>query len=483
MKANVAMKLTIVTFLLSACAMSGEKREEIGKPAESIPAGIKEVKTSNDARLRKFSEHTLSNGLHVLLVKDQSLPFVTYQLMVKTGYSSDPAELSGLNQIVASMLEKGTQKRNANQISDELALIGADFEATVDADYTYLLGSGLSFNREPLLDQFIEIVTKPSFAVGEIDKIKRRILDHITQLVDEPNSLADIAFDRFLYGSHPYSKTSFGTKETVRNIHRSAIIRHFLQYYRPNNSIMAVTGNYSDDILQQLEIRLKDWKPRPVKAVSYEPVPKIEKNEVRFLDKSDLTQAQIRVGQEGIPRTDKAFLTLRIANTILGQGFSSRLVDQVRDNLGLTYHISSDMDAKLATGDITISTFTRNNKVGEALTQILNIFDKFVADGVTPAEVASAKGQMLGNFGRSLETSERVAFNLLLLRYFGISDDYLSHYQDSLEDISVADVNRTIKTYFHPGHLKILVYANKKEVLSQLDPWKPIEIKEASDLR
>ncbi|MGE3975193.1 MAG: M16 family metallopeptidase [Bdellovibrionales bacterium] len=448
----------------------------------TVPEGVTTLHKANPKKLRPYSEHTLSNGLRVLLIKDDSLPLIGFHMLVKSGYTRDQAGAWGTSQMVAALLEKGTQKRNATQIADDLAQIGADFSAAADADMTYLSATGLSLHREKVLENFVEIITKPSFQDVEIERLRKQILARQTQAVDNASQFASQAFQEYLYGAHPYGRQPMGKKQDVAKIKKAQIIRFYLENVRPNNSILAVVGDYPDQILIQLENALKAWRSRRVKTLEYGKADPIQGVKFRLVHKADLNQAQIRMGHEGISRANEDFLTLRLANIILGQGFSSRLVDQVRDNLGLTYHISSDLEAMLNTGGFEISTFTRNDKASEAINEILKVYKKFVSEGVTSAEVENAKGFLQGGFGRALETAERLAYNLLLLRSYGISDSYLTDFEDNVDRISAADVNRVIKTYFRPEHMKVLVFSNQSLVRPLLKQWEPIEVKSPSDL-
>lgn len=450
---------------------------------EPVVEGVTNIKKSTNRQLRPFTEHTLSNGLRVLLIKDDSLPSVGYHMVIKTGSSSDPAQKSGLSLLTASLLEKGTLSKSANQLADDLAYIGGSFNSSVETDYVYLVSTGLSMHRDELLNLFIEIVTKPSFADAEMERMRKQVLAALVQTVDNPQGLAGLAFNEYLFGTHPYGRSPLGNKKDVKALKRTMLIRHYIQYYRPNNAILAVVGNYAPDILQKLETNFRSWKSRTVKPIGTESLVPVSKLEMRLVNKADLTQAQIRLGQEGIPRNHKDYQALRLANVILGQGFSSRLVDEVRDNLGLTYHISSELDSQLLAGSLEINTFTRNEKVGEALTKILAILDKFVKDGVEPAEVEAAKGNLIGNFGRSVETADKLAYNLLVLRAYGIPDSYLTEFEDSVDNIKVTEINRVIKTHLHPDKLKVLVLANQNQVMPQLSSFQPIDIKQAADIQ
>jgi zinc protease len=181
-----------------------------------------------------------------------------------------------------------------------------------------------------------------------------------------------------------------------------------------------------------------------------------------------LQQAQIRFAEPGIARNNQDFLTLRLANLILGGAFASRLNQKVRDDLGLTYSISSRFEALKNTGGFEISTFTRNDKVGETIKSSLAVLKDFIEGGVTDKELDAAKALLVGQFPAAIETVDRLAFNLLILRLNGIDDSYLKDFFTNVNGISRSDVNAAIKKYFSSDKMKILVYADGTKVADQL---------------
>lgn len=410
-------------------------------------------------KLKPYVEATLSNGLPVLLLEDKSLPYISYALMIKTGSAADPAGQSGLSNLVAGLLEKGTSQKSATKIADEFGQVGSEFSASVDEDYVYLSTGGLSTFREQLLSMFAEIVMTPSFNQAEIERYRKQILAGIIQKMDEPDIVAGRAFSSFLFGDHPYARSIYGDPKEISKIQKKDIIRHYLQYYRPNNAILTVVGQFESNIMSQLEARFGAWKSREVKPVEFPSVPAIPKVEIQLVEKSDLAQTQIVLGHAGIARNNPDFLTLRVANTILGTGFSSRLVNQIRDNLGLTYSISSDFDARKGIGPFVIATFTRHEKVGQTLTETFRLLKEFQQRGATPSEVTQAKGFLAGSYLRSVETAEKMAFNLLILRLYGIPDSYLTNFKANLDKVTVEDVNAVAKKYLKPDQLKVIVHS------------------------
>lgn len=433
--------------------------------------------------LPNYEEKTLSNGLRILYVHDDKLPYVSYSLVVRGGATYDPGSQPGLAALVAELLDKGTAKRSAPQIANDLGQIGADFNSSASVDYSYVGASALSTQAEALLANLVEVVTDPSFPTKEIERARAQMLAQIERRIDNPGMFADLAWMDSLYGNHPYARPVLGTMKSVRTIRKKNIIQYYLRHYRPNNSILAVTGKFTPELKSKIESSFSAWQKRDVEPPTFGPVPEIKGVQIRLVDKPGLVQSQIRIGHKGIRRQNEDFLTLRVANTILGGAFASRLVDRVRKDLGLTYSINSHFDARQDAGPFEISTFTKNETTGQAVSEILKVLGEFKEKGVTKEEVHRAKGYLKGIFPTAIETPEKLAFNLLLLRLYSIPDTYLSNYLSEIDRIDADDVNNVIKKYIDEKNVRIVVYTSAPQVLPQLQPLGNVETKKATELR
>lgn len=433
-------------------------------------------------QLRPYKEIQLKDGLKVLLIPDQRLPSFSIQLLVKNGSSADPKDLPGVTQMMAQLMDQGTAQRSASEIADAFGQLGTEFSRSVDKDYMLFGTTGLSQHQAVLIKNFFEIVTDPTFSEQELTRMRSRLVAHIKQSLDDPDGFANRAFDSYIFGDQPYGRPTSGTLDSLKRMGRKQVIRQYLNYVRPNNSVLAVVGQYDDSLQTQLEEATKLWTSRDVKPIEEGPVPEIKGRKLLIIRKDDLKQAQVRFGHQGIQRTDPDFLTLRLANAILGVSFDSRLAYEVRQKRGLTYSIHSGFDARKGQGDFEISTFTRLDKIGELVKVTLQTLEEFKAKGVTEPELESAKNFLKGVFPQVLETSESLARNLLILRFYGISDSFLTNYFQNLDSITLAQVNAAIKTHFFPENIKIQLFAPQKTTEPQLLGIGDIEVKQAKDL-
>jgi zinc protease len=430
-------------------------------------------------QMRPIEEKTLANGLKILYVKDPSLPRISFHMMVMSGSAQDPAGASGLAEMTSSLLEQGTAKRSALQVADDFAQLGSSFGDSASNDYVMMTTAGLSEYKEKLLALYAEVILSPAFAAGEVERKRSQILAELAQLQDQPTEYASILFDHELFGKHPYANPVVGSIPDVKSISRSQIIKNYFANYRPNNAMLAIAGNFDAQFQALVEKTFSSWASGPVEKSKFDAPIAGSQMDVKLFTKPGLQQTQIRVGQLGISRTDPDFLKLRLANIILGGAFASRLNQRVRDDLGLTYSIHSQFDAKKDTGSFEISTFARNEKVGEAIANTLQVTKQFQKEGATAKELEAAKALLVGQFPAAIETVDRLAVNLLTLRLYGVPDSYLTDFFKNVNAVGLDEMNKAVRQHFTPDQMKIVVFADEKAVKDQLKAFPQLKTEKA----
>ncbi len=435
-------------------------------------ASISNEDSNYNFKFRPFRELVLENGLKIIFVPDDSLPRISLTLLVKAGSMQESKSMAGLNSFMTSLLDEGTIHRSSVKIAEEFGQMGTGVDISPGYDFTTIDSDTLSLYSENLLELFSEIVMHPSFSDLEIKRKKAQVLSMLTKKVDSPSEYATEKMDEFLFGDHPYSRDVNGTLESVKGISKQDLISHYLAYYRPNNSTLAVVGKFDSEYEKLVEKTFSNWDRRTIQSSKAEPASSTEKMQVRLFIKKGLQQSQIRLSQVGISRSDEDFLTLRLGNEILGGGFASRLNQKVRDDLGLTYSISSYFDVRRDKGSFDISTFSKNDSAGRTFDETLKVLNEFVSDGASEYEVNAGKSQLIGQFPRTIETSDRLAFNFLILDFYGIPFDYLTKYNKSVNSLNASKVNAAIKRHLDPTKFKAVIYGNES-IIPQFQKYQP----------
>ncbi len=462
------MRIWLLAFFLIGCASPVKKTT----PAKEQVA-VKEAIVSAPIRLKPIREFTLDNGLKVLFIRDNSLPRVSFALLVHTGVREEANDKGGVNALTASLLEQGTSSKSASQIADEYAELGTDLSISPGVDATMISTDALATSSDQLLNLFYETMSSPSFKDSEIQRLKAQFVAAIKKRSDNPSEMIEESFQSTLFEGHSYQRTLLGDQASLKKIRKQDIVKHYLNWYRPNNAALAVVGSFNEAFEKKVVDIFKAWPQRTLKKIPSVRLDDFIDFKMKLISKPGLAQTQIRIGQRGVQRQNPDYLKLRLVNEILGGGFTSRLNQRIRDDLGLTYSIGSFIDARYERGSIGITTFTKNESVGQTIAEALKVLEEYVANGANEAELRAAKNLLIGQFPRIIETADHLARNYLYLDFYGIPRSYLSEYNRNIEKTTLVEVNEIIKKYYSPRNQRIVIYGDQKLILEQLKSYSP----------
>ena len=403
----------------------------------------------------------LPNGLTLLHVERHFLPIITATLLVKASPLDESPEKAGLANLTAELLTEGTEKRKAVDISEEIEFIGASLGVSVDSDYTMLSLSVLKKDVEKGVEIFSDILLNPLFPAEEIKRKKELIKGSLRQSEEEPSFIAEKAFKKAVFGDLPYGRIASGSMETIDRITRDDIKGFHSAFYTPSNAILSVVGDINDSELKTLtEKFLSSWRPAEVKKSH--PVHRTAgKKGIIFIGR-DLTQANIIIGHEGIRRGDSDYYAVSVMNYILGGGgFSSRLMQSVRDEMGLAYDIHSFFTPNKETGLFQVGVQTKNESAKAVISEVLRQIEKMRGGYVSDQELEDAKTYLTGSFPRRLETNKKTADFLVALEFYGLGLDYIEKYPVYIKSITKEEVRRVAMEYLDPEKLVIVIVGKR----------------------
>jgi zinc protease len=405
----------------------------------------------------------LPNRLVLLVCEEHSLPFVTLQLLIDSGSRTDPPGQEGLSYMTARGLLLGTSKRNVTAINEELDFMGAALNASSGRDYTTVSLRVLKKDLDKGLDLLMDALTQPTFPDEEIRREVEKTLAAIQSQEDQPDEVAEKAFQRDLFLTSPYAHPVHGTKESLSRLTREALVKFYRAYYHPNHSILTVAGDITADELKvKILPRFTNWPTAEIPEVpfvtTFAKEPKVTK-----IDR-EITQANIILGHVGVSRNNPDYYALTVMNYILGGGgFSSRLVEEIRDKRGLAYSVASFFDPGKYPGSFQIALQTKNSSAREAIALSLEEMKRIQTQGVSEKELDAAKKYLMGSFPMRFDTQGKLVNFLTQIEYYGLGLDYPEKYPSLIRSVTREDVLRVAKTYLHPENVILVVVANLKE--------------------
>jgi predicted Zn-dependent peptidase len=426
---------------------------------------------------------TLANGLTVYVLKNAELPLVSFRMFVRgAGSAFEPAEAEGVANLVAALMTKGTAKMDAEAIAEALDFMGASLGFSATEEYAQVSGESLAQHFPRLLEIAADCLAGPSFKDDEFGKERARRIDNLKAAKDNPGAAVRFYFQKAYFDGHPMGHLAAGTEASLGKMTVQTVKDFFGRCYRPDRAIAAVVGDIDGATLKALlERTLGGWRnpagPAPSDVIPALPRPK--GRELVLIDKPDATQAYFVLGAPGFAMGDKITPQATIMNTLWGGRFTSWLNTELRIKRGLTYGASSAFRTWIPGGIFQASSYTKNDKIGEALDITLGLLVKAVKDGFSAEEVESARNYVQGQFPPTLETNAAKASAYVRLAFYKLGFDYYDKYMAALGKVTVAEA-KAAATALLPRSDYVLVVVGKaaeiRPLLAKFGTWREKKI-------
>jgi zinc protease len=404
---------------------------------------------------------TMSNGMTVVVVEQHFLPIVEIHALIKAGSAHDPPEKAGLANLTGSLLEEGTTTRSSKQLAEHIDFVGGSLEVAAHEDYTTAAARVLKKDIDLGFTLLADILLRPAFPPQEFNRVRTQILGEIISDSDDPGHVAMKTFNQLVFHNHPYRWPVNGTEETLSKITLADVHSFYTKEYLPNQVILAIVGDITvEQATALVQTHFGAWKKGPAPARTAKKPGAIGKKSMQFIEK-DLSQSTIVLGHGGISRTNPDFYAVTVMNYILGGGgFSSRLMDSIRDKQGLAYGIMSHYEARAMPGSFWVNLQTKTDTTNQAINGVLAEIKAIRETPVNDQELAEAKSFLMGNFPLRLDSTAKLANVLAQVEFFGLGFEYFSQYPKWIERVTKEDVQRVAKQYLNPQQYALVVVGN-----------------------
>jgi zinc protease len=425
---------------------------------------------------------TLPNGLTLILNERRGLPIVSANLVIRTGSDSNPTDKSGLANFVAAMLDEGTATRNALQLADETARLGATLTTGSSMDATSITARSLSKNFAATLDLVADVALRPSFPADEIERQRASRLAQLVQQRDNPGQVATQVASVALYGTrHPYGYTELGTEASVKAMSRQDMSDFWARNFVPNNAALVVAGDISMAQLRALaENAFSSWqRGAPVRPALRDP--ETTNARVVIVDKPGSPQTELRVAWVGPARSNPDFLPLQVMNNELGGLFSSRINMNLREQHGYSYGARSGFAFRRNGGPFTIFAGVRTDATAPAVSEIFKEVEGMIAKPVTAEQLRKAKDALANSIPAAFETSQNAVNSFSNIFVYELGLDYYTGYARRVNAVTAAQALDVAKKYIVPGRLIVIAVGDRAAIEADLRKLNlgPVEVRDA----
>lgn len=411
------------------------------------------------------SDVVLDNGLRVLAVRQATVPLVELRLMIP--FAGEEKQHSAVAEVLAETLLTGTARRDRVTVDSDLAQIGGELGTVVDPSFLRVNGGALAEHLSTLLDVLADVLTEAAYPDHEVRKEAGRLVERIAVARTQPGVIAREALQHRRYGDHPYTRevpqsdqVAAVTTEAVRNLHAASVL--------PRGSTLVLVGDIDPDtVVGDVERALRPWSADRA-APQLSALPDIHPRDVLLVNRPGAVQSQIRLSAQSLPRTHPRYPALQLANLTFGGYFSSRLVENIREDKGYTYSAHSGFEFTGAQATVQVEADTASEVTAPALLETRYELGRLGLVPPSDADVEAARQYAIGSLLIAASSQAGLASQLAALAAVGLDMEWLSGHPARIAGVTSEEVARAALDFFAPGRFTGVVVGDADSLAPQL---------------
>ena len=438
--------------------LDAEWRKDPPKPGPSSPL-----------HLPVPQEFKLSNGLTVLYSERPGLPVVAASLVLRSGSGANPADKPGLASFTSRMLQQGTTTRNALQIADSAADLGASLGSHAGMDSSSVGTQVLTRNFPEALELLADVGLHPTFPKDEIERVRKEREAQLVQEADDPFTVATRVMRNALYGPHnPYGYPDIGTSDSLKTISREDLLKFRQEHYFPNDAAIIVAGNIKLATLKPLlEKAFGAWKQGQLAAAAAS-TPESSDARLILVDRPGAPQTALECYELGAARSTPDYPALEVMNTDLGGLFSSRINLNLREAHGYTYGAGSTFAYQRLPGPFLAYSAVRTDVTAPATTEIFNELKRMRDTQMTPQEMKLSKDSITRSMPGRFERGGDAVGTFAELFIYDLPLDYFSKFPEEVDAVNPQQAQATAQKYIHPEKIAVVAVGDRSKIEDEM---------------
>jgi zinc protease len=396
-----------------------------------------------------------ASGAKVLFVEDHDIPMLDVAVSVPAGSSFDTAQKSGVAGLSHHLLDLGSSGLTEDDIARGMADLGAQLGGSFDQDRASVSLRTLSSPavRDKALSIMARVLQHPVYSPDILAREKTRVIAGLKEAETKPENIADKAFEKAVFGAHPYALPVSGEVATVEGIAVQDLQDFYRAHYNAQRAVVAIMGDVTRAQAEAIAEQLTGELPKADKPAALSEVARqIAASEQRIAHPA--SQSHILIGAPGMSRNDLDYFPLYVGNYILGGGgFVSRLMNEVREKRGLAYSVYSYFMPLKQTGAFQIGLQTKKEQADDALLLVRKTLADFVAHGPTEKELLAAKQNIVGGFPLRIDSNRKILDYLSIIGFYDLPLSYLDDFSARVEHVTVAQIREAFKRHIDPQHM------------------------------
>lgn len=435
------------------------------KVREQPPAGG----TPRDFQLPAKTQYQLPNGLKITLVPYGSIPKVTVSAIVMAGNLNEGSD-TWLADLTASLMEEGTTSRSAEDVAREAAEMGGNLGIGVGLDQTFVTGEALAEFAPDMVSLLADVMLNPALPADELERLRRDFLRNLEVALNDPDTMALVAFRKALYGEHPYGRL-FPTAEQLQAYTTEQIRNFWEQNFGAQRTHVFVAGMFDEAAVKAaIEQAFGGWKTGPG-PLSMPPVPNTERQYVELIDRKNASQSNVYLGLVTADPGQPDYVALQAANSMLGGAFSSRITRNIREDKGYTYSPGSALSARKQDAYWVQNAAITTDDTAAALKEVYSEINRLRDEPPSEEEMLATQNLMAGVFTLQNSTRQGIINVLNYVELHSLGDDYLTDYVSRVYALTPAEISRVTTAYLKPDDMTLVVVGDAARIGEQLVPY------------
>ncbi|MEU4370003.1 pitrilysin family protein [Micromonospora chersina] len=419
-------------------------------------------------KLPQQAERTLDNGLTVIAVRRSAIPLVELRLWMPFGRTH-----LARGGMLAQTLLSGTETHTATQLAAELQKVGGGLSAGVDPDRLMLSGAGLVTGLDRMLELLADVLTGATYPADWVETERDRLVDRIQVAQSQPAHLARTALLKRIYGRHPYAVQT-PEPDQVRAVKPPVLRRLHAERVHPAGAVLVLVGDVQPErALDAAERALSGWQGDGQPA-DLPPAPPLEPGPLLLVDRPGSVQSSLRIALPAVPRTHPDHAALQLANLVFGGYFSSRWVENIREDKGYTYGPHSLVEHSVAGSVLVAAAEVATEVTAPALLETLYELGRLATVPPKPDELEQARQYALGTLQLGMSTQAGLASLTSAYAGNGLRLDFLAEHAARLAAATVDDVTAAAARYLAPAQAVTVVLGDAERVADSLATLTPV---------
>jgi zinc protease len=411
----------------------------------------------------KIQTWQTANGAKVLFVPAKEIPMLDVRIVFDAGRARDDG-VGGLAVVGNGLLSEGAAGKTSQQIAEAFESVGAQISYDAARDMALVGVRSLTESRylSVAIDTLRQVLTQPDFPLDAYQRELNHMKVSVKARQQSPSALASEAYNKAVFGDHPYAFPSSGSKESLEKMTLDDVRAFYKKYYVASNATVVLVGNVERKQAEEIVNTVISALPTGEKPPALPEVKQLTEAKKIVIDYPS-AQTHIFVGQPGTKRGDKDYFTLYVANHPFGgSGFTSRLVDEIREENGLAYSVYSYFSPMRELGAFTMGMQTKTEQTEKALALLNEQLEKYVAEGPEEEELAASLSNITGGFPLNIDSNGKLLEYIAMIGFYDLPIDYLDHFIDNVRAVDVDMINDALKRRIHPDKMVTVIVGKQQ---------------------